>query len=51
MMTSPPEVAASTTLSDPDFGATTVISGDVAAELSKLNQPGKDIAVGPAAPW
>jgi len=28
-----------------------VISGDVAAELSKLNQPGKDIAVGPAAPW
>jgi dihydrofolate reductase len=47
MMTSAPKVVVSTTLTNPDWGPTTVISGDVAAELTKLKQqPGKNINVG-----
>jgi dihydrofolate reductase len=47
MMTSTPKAVVSTTLADPCWGPTTVISGDVAAELTKLKQqPGPDIAVG-----
>jgi dihydrofolate reductase len=47
MMTSAPKVLVSTTLTDPDWGPTTVISGDVTAELTKLKQqPGKNINVG-----
>jgi dihydrofolate reductase len=47
MMTSAPKVVVSTTLDDPGWGPTTVISSDVAAELTKLkHQPGKNINVG-----
>ena len=47
MMTSTPKVVVSTTLQAPDWGPTTVIRGDVAAELAKLKQqPGKHISVG-----
>jgi dihydrofolate reductase len=47
MMTTTPKVVVSTTLKDPGWGPTTVISGDVAAELTRLKQqPGKDITVG-----
>lgn len=47
MMTSTPKVVISTSLDRPDWGPTTVISGDVAAELAKLKQrPGGTIAVG-----
>jgi len=47
MMTSTPKVVVSTTLEDPAWGSTTVISSDVTAELTKLKQqPGGDIAVG-----
>ena len=47
MMTSTPKVVVSTTLADPDWGPTTVISTDAAAELGKLKQqPGQHIAVG-----
>lgn len=47
MMTSAPKVVVSTTLADPGWGPTTVISSNVAAELAKLkHQPGKNINVG-----
>jgi dihydrofolate reductase len=47
MMTTTPKVVVSTTLKDPGWGPTTVISGDVAATLTRLKQqPGKDITVG-----
>ena len=47
MMTSTPKVVVSATLEDPSWGATTVISSDVAAELTKLKQrSGGDITVG-----
>jgi dihydrofolate reductase len=47
IMTSAPKVVVSTTLDRPDWGPTTVISSDVAAELAKLKQqPGKNINVG-----
>jgi dihydrofolate reductase len=47
MMTSRPKVVVSATLEDPGWGPTTVIRGDVAAELTKLKQqPGANIAVG-----
>lgn len=47
MMTSAPKVVVSTTLADPDWGPTTLISVNVATELSKLKQqPGKNITVG-----
>ena len=47
LMTSTPKVVISTTLTDPDWGPTTLISGDAAAELTKLKQqPGPDIGVG-----
>ena len=47
MMTSTPKVVISTTLDRPGWGPTTLISSDVAAELTKLKQqPGKDITVG-----
>jgi dihydrofolate reductase len=46
MMTSAPKVVVSTTLKDPAWGPTTVISSDVTAELTKLKQqPGGTIAV------
>jgi len=46
MMTSMPKVVISTTLTNPGWGPTTVISGDVTAELTKLKQqPGGTIAV------
>lgn len=46
MMTSTPKVVISTTLTDPGWGPTTVISSDVTAELAKLRQqPGGTIAV------
>lgn len=47
MMTSTPKVVVSTTLQAPDWGPTTVISTDIAAELGKLKQqPGQHITVG-----
>lgn len=47
MMTGTPKVVVSTTLTNPDWGPTTVISTDIAAELGKLKQqPGNRIAVG-----
>lgn len=47
LMTSTPKVVVSTTLKDPGWGPTTVISGDIAAALTELKQqPGKDITVG-----
>jgi dihydrofolate reductase len=47
MMTTTPKVVVSTTMKDPGWGPTTVISGDVAAALARLKQqPGKDITVG-----
>jgi hypothetical protein len=47
MMTSAPKVVVSSTLDQPDCGPTTLISRDVAAELTKLKQqPGKNITVG-----
>jgi len=46
-MNETPKVLVSTTLGDPDWGPTTVISSDVAEQLAKLKeQPGKDINVG-----
>ena len=52
MMTSTPKVVVSTTLDDPAWGPTTVISSDVAAELTKLKQqPGGTSPSAPAAPW
>lgn len=46
MMTSTPKVVISTTLTDPGWGPTTVISSDVTAELAKLKQqPGGTIAI------
>jgi dihydrofolate reductase len=46
MMTSTPKAMVSTTLADPGWGPTTVISSNVTTELSKLKQqPGPDIAV------
>jgi dihydrofolate reductase len=47
MMSGAPKVVVSTTMADPDWGPTTVIGRDVAAELSELKrQPGGDITVG-----
>jgi dihydrofolate reductase len=47
MMTSTPKVVVSTTLKDPSWGPTTVISGDAAAALARLKQQsGGDITVG-----
>jgi dihydrofolate reductase len=47
MMTSTPKVVVSTTLEDPGWGPTTLISSDVAGELTKLkHQPGRNINVG-----
>jgi dihydrofolate reductase len=47
MMASIPKVVVSTTLANPDWGPTTVISSDVTAELRRLKQqPGKNISVG-----
>lgn len=47
LMTAAPKVVVSGTLADPGWGPTTVISGDVAAGLTRLKQqPGKDITVG-----
>lgn len=47
MMTRATKVVVSTTLKTPDWGPTTLISSNVAAELTKLKQQsGKDISVG-----
>jgi dihydrofolate reductase len=47
MMTKTSKIVVSSTLADPDWGPTTLISHDVVAELSKLKQqPGNDIVVG-----
>jgi dihydrofolate reductase len=47
LMTSTPKVVISTTLQDPGWGPTTVISRDITAALTGLKQqPGKDITVG-----
>jgi dihydrofolate reductase len=47
MMTSAPKIVVSTTLEQPDWGPTTLISSDVTAELTKLKQqPGKNISTG-----
>jgi dihydrofolate reductase len=47
VMTSTPKVVVSTTLDRPDWGPTTLVSRDVAAELARLRQqPGQDISVG-----
>ena len=47
LMTATPKVVVSTTLRDPGWGPTTLISGDVAEGLTSLKQQeGKDIAVG-----
>lgn len=47
MMTNTPKIVVSTTLKNPDWGPTTLINGDVVAELSKLKEmPGRDISVG-----
>lgn len=46
MMTSTPKAVVSATLTSPDWGPTTVISTDIAAQLRKLKQePGGYIAV------
>jgi dihydrofolate reductase len=47
MMTATPKVVVSATLTDPDWGPTTVISGDITTAVTELKrQPGRDIAVG-----
>jgi dihydrofolate reductase len=47
MMTSTPKVVVSTTLNDPGWGPTTVISGGITTALTELKQqPGRDITVG-----
>jgi dihydrofolate reductase len=47
LMTRTPKIVVSATLDDPSWGPTTVISGDVAAALTRLKQqPGGDITVG-----
>lgn len=47
MMNNIPKIVVSTTLKNPDWGPTTLISSDMAAELTKLKQqPGKNINVG-----
>lgn len=47
MMTEFPKIVVSTTLTNPEWGPTTLISGDVAAELARIKgQPGKTISVG-----
>jgi dihydrofolate reductase len=47
MMTNATKVVVSTTLKTPDWGPTTLISSNVAAELTKLKQQsGKEIGVG-----
>lgn len=47
LMTTTPKIVVSATLERPDWGPTTVISGDVSAALARLKeQPGKDITVG-----
>lgn len=47
LMTGTPKVVVSATLHDPGWGPATLISGDVAAEVTSLKQQaGKDIAVG-----
>jgi dihydrofolate reductase len=47
MMTSTPKIVVSATLDRADWGPTTLIGSDVAAELARLKQrPGRDITVG-----
>ncbi len=47
MMTRAPKIVVSTTLEHPGWGPTTLISGDAAAELTKLKQqPGSNISIG-----
>jgi dihydrofolate reductase len=50
MMTSTPKIVVSTTLKDPGWGPTTVISSDITTALAELKQqPGQDITVGASA--
>jgi dihydrofolate reductase len=50
MMTATPKIVISTTLTDPGWGPTTVISGDITAALAGLKQqPGGDITVAASA--
>jgi hypothetical protein len=50
LMTSTPKAVVSTTLASPDWGPTTVISTDVAAQVGKLKQqPGSASPSAPAA--
>ncbi len=47
LMNNSPKIVVSTTLENPDWGPTTLISSNVAAELTKLKQqPGENINVG-----
>jgi dihydrofolate reductase len=49
-MTSTPKIVVCTTLKDPDWGPTTVISSDITTALTELKkQPGQDITVGASA--
>lgn len=46
IMNETPKFLVSTTITDPDWGPTTLITGDVAAEIQRLKeQPGKNINV------
>jgi dihydrofolate reductase len=50
LMTATPKVVVSATLEHPDWGPTTVISGDITTALTGLKQqPGRDITVGASA--
>ena len=50
MMSATPKVVVSTTLTNPDWGPTSVISSNITAALTALKQqPGQDITVGASA--
>ena len=50
MMTATPKVVVSTTLTNPDWGPTSLISSNITAALAALKQqPGQDITVGASA--
>lgn len=47
LMTNIPKIVVSSTLDNPHWGPTTVISGDISPALARLKeQPGRDITVG-----
>jgi dihydrofolate reductase len=50
LMTATPKVVVSTTLTNPDWGPTSVISSNITAAVTELKQqPGQDISVGASA--